>query len=115
MNLGPSAYGGNRLVSPYEVAAGVAATGFDRCTTASNHSNDIGAAGIDQTLAALDAGGRLPRRHGAQPGRGRRPPRRSSRSTACASPTSPYTRFTNTALAAGAVAAELSTSPTPGG
>ena len=44
-------------MSPYEVAAGVAATGFDRCSTASNHSNDIGAGGIDQTLAALDASG----------------------------------------------------------
>jgi Bacterial capsule synthesis protein PGA_cap len=57
LNLGKSAYGGNRLVSPYEVAAGIAATGFDRCSTASNHSNDIGAGGIDQTLAALDASG----------------------------------------------------------
>lgn len=57
LNLGRSAYGGNRLVSPYEVAAGVAATGFDRCSTASNHSNDIGAGGLAQTLAALDASG----------------------------------------------------------
>lgn len=57
LNLGRSPFGGNRLVSPYEVAAGVAATGFDRCSTASNHSNDIGAGGIDQTLAALDASG----------------------------------------------------------
>lgn len=57
LNLGRSPYGGNRLVSPYETAAGVAATGFDRCSTASNHSNDIGAPGIDQTLAALDATG----------------------------------------------------------
>jgi hypothetical protein len=57
LNLGDSEFGGNRLVSPYEVAGGVAATGYDRCSTSSNHSNDIGAAGIVQTLDALDDAG----------------------------------------------------------
>ena len=49
------AYGGNRLLAPYELAVGVAAAGFDRCSTASNHSNDTGTAGIDSTLDGLDA------------------------------------------------------------
>lgn len=40
---------------PYEVAADIARAGFDRCSTASNHSNDQGRAGIDATLDALDA------------------------------------------------------------
>ena len=35
----------------------LADTGFDACTTASNHTFDRGAAGIDRTLAALDAAG----------------------------------------------------------
>ncbi|MET9832650.1 CapA family protein [Streptomyces sp. NPDC006385] len=40
--------------SPPEVARGVAATGYDGCSTASNHSLDDGAAGILRTLNALD-------------------------------------------------------------
>lgn len=56
-NLGRSAYGGNRLLAPYELAVGVATAGFDRCSTASNHSNDTGTAGIDSTLDDLDAVG----------------------------------------------------------
>ena len=34
-----------------------AATGFDACSTASNHSMDGGAAGVDQTIELLDAAG----------------------------------------------------------
>ncbi|MFD9132869.1 CapA family protein [Streptomyces bottropensis] len=40
--------------SPPEVAAGLAATGYDACSTASNHSLDDGARGIQRTLDALD-------------------------------------------------------------
>lgn len=54
---GPSPYGGNLLLAPYEVAAGLRATGFDRCSTSSNHSIDLGVGGIDSTLDALDASG----------------------------------------------------------
>jgi poly-gamma-glutamate synthesis protein (capsule biosynthesis protein) len=42
---------------PPEVAPALAQTGFDACTTASNHTYDQGGAGIDRTLAALDAAG----------------------------------------------------------
>ncbi|CAM5605853.1 MULTISPECIES: CapA family protein [Streptomyces] len=40
--------------SPPEIARGLAATGYDGCSTASNHSLDDGAAGILRTLNALD-------------------------------------------------------------
>ncbi|WP_285511850.1 CapA family protein [Streptomyces sp. NBRC 14336] len=43
--------------SPPEVATGLAATGYDGCSTASNHSLDDGAAGIARTLDALDRAG----------------------------------------------------------
>ncbi|EMF52074.1 MULTISPECIES: CapA family protein [Streptomyces] len=43
--------------SPPEVAAGLAATGYDACSTASNHSLDDGARGIQRTLDALDRAG----------------------------------------------------------
>ncbi|QNE73573.1 CapA family protein [Streptomyces finlayi] len=43
--------------SPPEVAQGLRATGFDSCSTASNHTLDDGAGGIDRTLAALDKEG----------------------------------------------------------
>jgi hypothetical protein len=43
--------------SPPEVAQGLAATGYDGCSTASNHSLDDGAAGIQRTLDALDRAG----------------------------------------------------------
>ncbi|WP_235990944.1 CapA family protein [Streptomyces ureilyticus] len=43
--------------SPPEVAAGLAATGYDACSTASNHTLDAGAAGIQRTLDALDRAG----------------------------------------------------------
>jgi poly-gamma-glutamate capsule biosynthesis protein CapA/YwtB (metallophosphatase superfamily) len=42
---------------PPQVAGALADTGYDACTTASNHVYDQGAAGIDRTLAALDAAG----------------------------------------------------------
>ncbi|WP_371667855.1 CapA family protein [Streptomyces sp. NBC_00289] len=43
--------------SPPEVAAALAATGYDGCSTASNHSLDDGAEGIRRTLDALDRAG----------------------------------------------------------
>lgn len=55
--LGRSPFGGNLLNAPYELAAGVRFVGFDRCSTASNHSYDAGAGGIVSTLDALDASG----------------------------------------------------------
>ncbi len=54
---GRSPFGGNLLSAPYEMASSVRRTGFDRCSTASNHSNDLGIAGIDSTLTALDDAG----------------------------------------------------------
>lgn len=54
---GRSPFGGNLLLAPYELAAGLAATGFHRCSTASNHSYDVGGGGIVSTLDALDAAG----------------------------------------------------------
>ena len=55
--LGGSPFGGNRLIAPIEMAAGIRAAGFDRCSTASNHSWDAGADGVASTLHALDAAG----------------------------------------------------------
>ena len=43
--------------APAQIAAGIAAAGFDRCSVASNHSLDEGEAGIDATLDALDDAG----------------------------------------------------------
>ncbi|MFG2347429.1 CapA family protein [Streptomyces phaeochromogenes] len=43
--------------SPPQVAEGLAATGYDACSTASNHTLDDGAAGIHRTLDALDRAG----------------------------------------------------------
>ncbi|MFF0200640.1 CapA family protein [Streptomyces sp. NPDC005017] len=43
--------------SPPEIAPALAATGYDGCSTASNHSLDDGAAGILRTLDALDRAG----------------------------------------------------------
>ncbi|GLY27374.1 CapA family protein [Kineosporia sp. NBRC 101731] len=42
---------------PPQIAAGLAATGYDVCSTASNHTFDQGGDGIDRTLARLDAAG----------------------------------------------------------
>ncbi|MFI0235949.1 CapA family protein [Streptomyces sp. NPDC016845] len=43
--------------SPPQVAAGLRATGYDSCSTASNHTLDAGGAGVDRTLGALDRAG----------------------------------------------------------
>ncbi|MET9730995.1 CapA family protein [Streptomyces sp. NPDC006458] len=43
--------------SPPEIAPALAATGYDGCSTASNHSLDDGAAGVQRTLDALDRAG----------------------------------------------------------
>ncbi|BBC38374.1 hypothetical protein SGFS_096680 [Streptomyces graminofaciens] len=43
--------------SPPQVAEALAATGYDACSTASNHTLDDGAAGIHRTLDALDRAG----------------------------------------------------------
>jgi poly-gamma-glutamate synthesis protein (capsule biosynthesis protein) len=48
------------ILAPYEIAGDLRRVGFDRCSTASNHSNDLGEPGIDATLAALDAAGITP-------------------------------------------------------
>ena len=45
------------FAAPPQVVSALAATGYDACTTASNHSFDAGAAGVDRTLDALDAAG----------------------------------------------------------
>lgn len=42
---------------PPEVATALAETGYDACTTASNHTFDQGAGGVDRTLDTLDAAG----------------------------------------------------------
>ena len=56
-SYGRSPFGGNLVLAPYELVAGLAATGFDRCSTASNHSYDGGIDGIASTLEALDGAG----------------------------------------------------------
>ncbi|CAM5285918.1 CapA family protein [Streptomyces tanashiensis] len=43
--------------SPPEIAAALKATGYDSCSTASNHTLDDGAAGLGRTLDALDRAG----------------------------------------------------------
>ncbi|MFI7498505.1 CapA family protein [Streptomyces sp. NPDC049687] len=43
--------------SPSEIAPALAATGYDGCSTASHHSLDDGAAGVQRTLDALDGAG----------------------------------------------------------
>lgn len=42
---------------PAEVTNGLASAGYDRCSTASNHTIDRGVAGIDATVNALEAAG----------------------------------------------------------
>jgi poly-gamma-glutamate synthesis protein (capsule biosynthesis protein) len=54
---GRSPFGGNLISGPYEIATGVAAVSFDRCSTASNHAYDLGFDGVVSTLDALDAHG----------------------------------------------------------
>jgi hypothetical protein len=53
-SYGRSPFGGNLVVAPHELAAALADTGFDRCSTASNHSYDAGIDGIASTIEALD-------------------------------------------------------------
>ncbi len=55
--FGRSAFGGNLILAPHEIAGGLGKAGFDRCSTASNHSNDLGREGIDSTLSAFDDAG----------------------------------------------------------
>jgi poly-gamma-glutamate capsule biosynthesis protein CapA/YwtB (metallophosphatase superfamily) len=43
--------------APPQVLKALAATGYDACTTASNHTIDQGSAGVKRTLDALDAAG----------------------------------------------------------
>lgn len=43
--------------SPPEIAAALRATGYDSCSTASNHTLDAGAEGVGRTLGALDRAG----------------------------------------------------------
>lgn len=43
--------------SPPQIARALAATGYDACSTASNHTLDDGAAGVRRTLDALDKAG----------------------------------------------------------
>lgn len=52
--LGRSAYGSSLIAAPYEAAGDLRRVGFDRCSTASNHSYDMGTAGIGTTLQAFD-------------------------------------------------------------
>ena len=42
---------------PAEIVDAIAAAGYDRCSTASNHSLDRGAAGIDRTVGTLESVG----------------------------------------------------------
>jgi poly-gamma-glutamate synthesis protein (capsule biosynthesis protein) len=42
---------------PPQIVPALAWAGYDACTTASNHTLDAGQAGVDRTLAALDAAG----------------------------------------------------------
>jgi poly-gamma-glutamate synthesis protein (capsule biosynthesis protein) len=45
------------FASPPQLAAAVKATGYDSCSTASNHTLDAGFPGVSRTLDALDAAG----------------------------------------------------------
>jgi poly-gamma-glutamate synthesis protein (capsule biosynthesis protein) len=49
--------GAYKWLAPYEIADAARRAGYTRCSTASNHSNDIGEAAIDSTLNALDDAG----------------------------------------------------------
>ena len=55
--MGKSPFGGNLLLAGNEIAADLRTVGFNRCSTASNHSNDLGIEGIASTLDAFDAVG----------------------------------------------------------
>ena len=49
--------GAPRFASPAPLVQSLKDVGFDRCSTATNHSNDKGPAGVDATLAAFEAAG----------------------------------------------------------
>ncbi len=56
--VGRAAIGGYSLIAaPFEVAGDLRRVGFDRCSTASNHSWDLGAGGVESTLVALELAG----------------------------------------------------------
>ncbi len=46
-----------RFGIPAQIAGGLASAGYDRCSTASNHSLDRGSAGVDASVNALEAAG----------------------------------------------------------
>jgi poly-gamma-glutamate capsule biosynthesis protein CapA/YwtB (metallophosphatase superfamily) len=46
-----------RIAAPAAVADGLAAAGFDACSTSSNHALDFGETGVVSTISALDAAG----------------------------------------------------------
>ncbi len=54
---GKNAYGTNNIAAAAELPGDLARVGFDRCSTASNHANDLGADGVRSTLEALDGAG----------------------------------------------------------
>ena len=54
---GRSPAGYSLIAAPYEVAGDLRRIGFHRCSTASNHSFDLGIGGIGDTLGALEAAG----------------------------------------------------------
>src|SRR3954463_2310603 len=62
-----------RFNSPPALARAVAATGFDACSTASNHSLDRGQAGIDATRRALARAGVRSTGSFSSPGQWQRP------------------------------------------
>jgi poly-gamma-glutamate synthesis protein (capsule biosynthesis protein) len=55
--VGRAATGTSLIAAPWELAGDLRRVGFDRCSTASNHSWDLGAGGIESTLAALESVG----------------------------------------------------------
>lgn len=54
-NVGLSYYPG--FNAPWELADAIAATGYDTCSTASNHALDMGRTGVEATLDILDRAG----------------------------------------------------------
>jgi poly-gamma-glutamate synthesis protein (capsule biosynthesis protein) len=54
---GKNAYGTNLIAAAAELPGDLVRVGFDRCSTASNHANDLGADGVRTTLEALDGAG----------------------------------------------------------
>jgi poly-gamma-glutamate synthesis protein (capsule biosynthesis protein) len=54
---GKSGYGTNLIAAAAELPSDLTRVGFDRCSTASNHANDLGADGVRTTLDALDGAG----------------------------------------------------------